>query len=116
MRDYRVYILGVDGHRFIKAEEFSSDHPDDAAALKAAKQLLDGHEGERWDCGRLVVRLSSAGEIETPELAPFSISVAPADSDVEPKNRCHFAEFRNWPIQLRNAITCCRGWYRLLQV
>lgn len=81
MRDYRAYILGVDGHRFIKAKEFSSDYPDDAAALKAAKRLLDKHEVELWDCGRLVARLSPNGETASPELAPFSVSVAPADGE-----------------------------------
>ena len=86
MRDYRAYILGVDGHRFIKAKDFSSNHPDDAAALKAAKQLHDGHEIELWDCGRLVARLSPAGEIASPELAPFSASVVPADREKQSGN------------------------------
>ena len=84
MRDYRAYILGIDGHRFIKAKEFSSDHPNDAAALKAARQLIDGHEVELWDCGRLVARLAPNGEIASPELAPFSASVSPADSEKQP--------------------------------
>jgi hypothetical protein len=81
MRDYRAYILGIDGHRFIKAKEFSSDHPNDAAALKAAKQLIDGHEVELWDCGRLVARLAPNGEIASPELAPFSVPLAPTESE-----------------------------------
>lgn len=81
MRDYRAYVLGVDGHRFIKAKEFSSDYPDDATALKAATKLLNGHDVEVWDCGRLVARLSSNGETASPELAPFSVSVASADSE-----------------------------------
>ena len=79
MRDYRAYILGIEGHRFIKAKEFLSDHPDDAAALTAAKQLVDGHEVEVWDCGRLVARFSANGEIESPELAPVLVPAAPAD-------------------------------------
>lgn len=81
MRDYRAYILGVEGHRFIKAKDFSSNHSDDAAALKAAMQLHDGHEIELWDRGRLVARLSPNGEIGSPELAPFSASVVPAESE-----------------------------------
>jgi antitoxin (DNA-binding transcriptional repressor) of toxin-antitoxin stability system len=80
MQDYRAYVLGIDGHRFIKAKDFLSDHSDDAAALNAAKQLLDGHEVELWDRGRLVARLSPNGEIASPELAPFLVSTAPADS------------------------------------
>lgn len=81
MRDYRAYILGVDGHRFIKTKEFSSDHPNDTSALNAARKLLDGHDVEVWDCGRLVARLSPDGEVASPELAPFSVSVTPANSE-----------------------------------
>ena len=44
MPEYRVYILGIDGHRFIRAADFLSDHPNDAAAMKAAEQLVDGHD------------------------------------------------------------------------
>jgi hypothetical protein len=76
MRDYRAYILGVDGHRFVKVKDFSNDQADDAAALSAAKQLVDGHEVELWDCGRLVALLSSDGEVVSPELAPVMSSSA----------------------------------------
>jgi hypothetical protein len=79
MRDYRAYILGVDGHRFVKVKDFLSDQPDDAAALSAAKRLVDGHDVELWDCGRLVARLSPNGEVASPELAPFMLSSVPAD-------------------------------------
>ena len=77
MRDYRAYILGIDGHRFVRVKEFSSDYADDAVALSAAKQLVDGHDVELWDCGRLVARLSPDGETLSPQLAPFSISSTP---------------------------------------
>jgi hypothetical protein len=73
MRDYRAYILDIDGHRFIKAAEFLSDHPDDATAMKAAEQLVDGHDVEVWDCGRLVARFSPNGEEKSPDLAPSSV-------------------------------------------
>jgi hypothetical protein len=79
MRDYRAYILGIDGHRFVRVDEFSSNQTDDAAALSAAKQLVDGHDVELWDCGRLVARLSPDGETLSPELAPFSASITPND-------------------------------------
>lgn len=81
MRDYRAYILGIDGHRFIKVKDFLSDQPDDAAALGAAKKLVDGHDVELWDCGRLVARLSPNGEVASPELAPFMVSIAPPQSE-----------------------------------
>jgi hypothetical protein len=56
MPDYRAYIFGIDGHRFIKAAQFLSDHPDDVTAMKAAEQLVDGYDVELWDRGRLVAR------------------------------------------------------------
>jgi hypothetical protein len=58
MPDYRAYILGGEGHRFVRVAEFLRDHADDAAALLAAKQLIDGHDVELWDGGRLVARLN----------------------------------------------------------
>ena len=87
MRDYRAYILGIDGHRFIKASEFLSNHPDDAAAMKAAEQLVERHEIELWDCGRLVARLSPGGEVMSPELVPSLIFAPPSQCEknsVEP--------------------------------
>jgi hypothetical protein len=80
MRDYRAYILGIDGHRFVRVKEFLNDQPDDATALSAAKKLADGHEVELWDCGRLIARLSPDGEVTSPELAPFMVSAALAGS------------------------------------
>jgi hypothetical protein len=56
MREYRAYILGIDGHRFLKVAQFASDQPDDLTAMKAAERLLDGHDVELWDCARLVAR------------------------------------------------------------
>jgi hypothetical protein len=56
MPDYRAYILGGEGHRFAIVAEFPRDHADDSTALLAAKQLVDGHDVELWDGGRLVAR------------------------------------------------------------
>jgi hypothetical protein len=72
MGDYRAYILGIDGHRFVWVADFSSDHPDDAAALNAAKLLTDEHDVEVWDGGRLVALLSPGGAELPPPLAPSS--------------------------------------------
>ena len=75
MRDYRAYILGIDGHRFIRAMDFLSDYRDDAAALNAAKQLSDKHNVEVWDCARLVAVLSPGGEaMLSPGLVPSLVS------------------------------------------
>jgi hypothetical protein len=56
MPDYRAYILGGEGHRFAIVTEFPRNHADDSTALLAAKQLVDGHDVELWDGGRLVAR------------------------------------------------------------
>jgi hypothetical protein len=56
MPDYRAYILGGEGHRFAIVAEFPRNHADDSTALLAAKQLVDGHDVELWNGGRLVAR------------------------------------------------------------
>ena len=71
MPEYRAYILGIDGHRFIRAADFLSDHPNDAAAMKAAEQLVDGHDVELWEGRQLVAR--------------FDHSQATAVGDEQPK-------------------------------
>jgi hypothetical protein len=93
MRDYRAYILGVDGHRFIRVEDFLSDHLDDAAALNAAKELTDKCDVEVWDCGRLVARLSPGGEVMSPGLVPSLVFAPPSQCE---KNSVRPAE----PISL----------------
>ena len=82
VHDYRAYILGIDGHRFIRAEKFLSDHPDDVTALSAAKLLTDDHDVEVWDGARLVARLSH-GEVMSPELAFASLAFLPERSRQE---------------------------------
>jgi hypothetical protein len=83
MRDYRAYILGVQGHRFIRAENFLSDHPDDAAAMTTAKKLSDDHDVELWDGGRFVARFSPDGKISSPELAPFFLEAVDTASSTK---------------------------------
>jgi hypothetical protein len=97
MRDYRAYIFGIDGHRFLRVAEFLSNHPDDATALEASKLLVDGHDVELWDGNRLVARFSANGEVRLPELALSSvISAAPSYSS---KNSVRSVQ----PISLRRA-------------
>jgi hypothetical protein len=76
MRDYRAYIFGIDGHRFVWAKDFVTNHPDDAAALEAAKRLNDNHDIEVWEGSRLVARLASSGEGKSPGLIPSSSDCA----------------------------------------
>ena len=80
MREYRAYIFGIDGHRFVWAKDFVTDHPDDAAALVAAKRLDDNHDIEVWEGSRLVARLASSGEGKSPGLIPSS-----SDGAAEPE-------------------------------
>ena len=65
--DYRAYILGIDGHRFVWVSDFKTDYRDDSAALDAARQLSDKHDVEVWDGGRLVALLSTTRNGLPPE-------------------------------------------------
>ena len=56
MPDYRAYI--VNGPFNSIRTKFLHDHPDDAPAIEAAKQLADGHDIELWDRDRFVGRYS----------------------------------------------------------
>ena len=58
MPDYRAYSVGIDGHFNSAITEFLHNHPDDTAAIEAAKQLVDGHDIELWDRDRFVGRFS----------------------------------------------------------
>ena len=104
MRDYRAYILSIDGHRYIKAQEFLRDHLDDAAAVNAAKQLTDKHDVEVWDCGRLVARLSPDAAEASPELAPSLVFGEPSDSDknsVEPSESIRLSKVSELAVVAR---------------
>jgi hypothetical protein len=54
MTDYRVYVIGLDGH-FVKAVEL--DRANDSAAIETAEQFIDGHDLEVWQGDRFIVRL-----------------------------------------------------------
>jgi hypothetical protein len=57
MPDYRAYIVDGPFENSILTE-FLHNHPDDATAIEAAKQLVGGHDIELWDCDRFVGRFS----------------------------------------------------------
>jgi hypothetical protein len=59
MTDYRVYIIGGDGH-FVRAIQL--DCPDDHAAIKSAKQFVNGHAIELWQRDRLIARFDRGPE------------------------------------------------------
>ena len=56
MSDYRAYI--INGRFDSIRTELLQNHPDDATAIEAAKQLADGHDIELWDRDRFVGRFS----------------------------------------------------------
>jgi hypothetical protein len=51
MPEYRVYIIGPDGHFH---DSVPLDCTDDTEAMKQAKQLVDGHDVELWQRDRKV--------------------------------------------------------------
>jgi hypothetical protein len=51
MPDYRVYLIGSDGHFF---KSVALDAPDDEGAVVVAKQLVDGHDVELWQRDRKI--------------------------------------------------------------
>jgi hypothetical protein len=53
MSDYRVYIIGADGH-VVKAIQLNCR--DDNAAIESAKQFINGHDIELWQRDRRVAR------------------------------------------------------------
>lgn len=54
MVDYRVYIIGSDGHLY---RSVLLDCIDDAEAVEQAKKQLDGHDIELWHIDRKVAIL-----------------------------------------------------------
>jgi len=55
MADYRVYIIGDDGHF---REAFPLVCENDDIAIEQAKQLVNGHDLELWQLGRKVVSIT----------------------------------------------------------
>jgi len=53
MSDYRVYIIGADGH-VVRAIQLNCR--DDNAAIESAKQFINGHDIELWQRDRRVAR------------------------------------------------------------
>lgn len=82
MRDYRAYVFGTDNHRYQKVEQFASHYADDRAAMKAAEQLVDGHDVELWESARLVVRYDhKSGSAMTPDQIPMAaLQAVPSES------------------------------------
>lgn len=65
MPQYRVHLLGQDGH-FINGVIL--DRANDAAAIEAAKKYADGYDIEVWDRSRRVATLPGKREVMRPRL------------------------------------------------
>jgi hypothetical protein len=59
MPDYRAYLIGTDGHYF---KSVALDALDDAGAIAAARQLVDGHDIELWQRDRKIAKFDSRQE------------------------------------------------------
>jgi hypothetical protein len=59
MVQYRVYIIGRDGHfqKFVPL-----DCTDDSEAKKQAKQLVNGYDVELWQYGRKIAKFDHKSE------------------------------------------------------
>lgn len=53
MPEYRVYIIGSDGHF---QSSIALECTDDAAAIEQARHLVDGHDVELWERTRMIAR------------------------------------------------------------
>lgn len=53
MSDYRAYHVDSNGHFF---KSVVVDEPDEAAAIAAARQLVDGHDIELWQRDRKIAK------------------------------------------------------------
>lgn len=59
MPEYKFYPIKQDGH--IEEPPIPRDLPNDTAALKEAKQLVNGHDIEVWQGSRIVAYLTPDG-------------------------------------------------------
>jgi hypothetical protein len=53
VNDYRVYVIGSDGHILDRIDLVCAD---DDAAKERAKQLVDGRDVELWQLGRMIAQ------------------------------------------------------------
>jgi hypothetical protein len=61
MADYRVYVIGSDGHFY---RSVPLDCPNDAEAAERAREILDGHDVELWQLDRKVARFAHKPKIQ----------------------------------------------------
>jgi hypothetical protein len=61
MPEYRVYIIGLDGHFY---NSVPLECADDAEATEQAKQLVDGHDVELWQRDRKIASFDHKPKIQ----------------------------------------------------
>jgi hypothetical protein len=61
MPEYRVYIIGSDGH-FHSAVPLECAHDDEA--MERAEQLVDGHDVELWQSHRKIAKFDHKPKIQ----------------------------------------------------
>jgi hypothetical protein len=59
MTNYRVYVLGNDGH-IVNA--IQPDCPDDSTAIQTAKKYINGHDIELWQRDRKIAKFDAKPE------------------------------------------------------
>jgi hypothetical protein len=62
MPEYRVYIIGSDGHFY---NSVPLECADDTAAKKRAKKLVDGHDVELWQRDRKIATFEHKPKISS---------------------------------------------------
>jgi hypothetical protein len=74
MPDYRAYIVGIDSPFDSVRTEFLYNHPDDATAIEAAKQLAHGHDIELLGPRQIRGSILPGSEVRPPQLAASFIT------------------------------------------
>lgn len=64
MPEYRFYKVSTSGH--IKGPPTDHDAPDDLAAIRRARQLLDGGDVEIWQGTRVVAYVTTDEKLPLP--------------------------------------------------
>jgi len=61
MPEYRVYVIGSDGHFF---NSVPLECADDDEAMERAEQLVDGHDVELWQRDRKIAKFQHTPKLQ----------------------------------------------------
>lgn len=65
MPAYRFYLIAANGH--VAGPPTEHIAPSDAAAVKKANEIIDGHDIEIWESGRIVAYLTPDEKPSSPQ-------------------------------------------------